>query len=62
MQHIKIDDYVERDLFGHMMKLKVTNVTDTKIYCGPWKFDRITGAEIDKDITHTVSYIKPIII
>lgn len=60
MQHIKIDDYVERDLFGHMMKLKVTNVTDNKIYCGPWKFDRITGAEIDKDITHTVSYIKPI--
>ena len=32
------------------MRLRVTAVTDTMIYCGPWKFDRTYGIEIDEDL------------
>ena len=30
------------------MPFIVTEVTDERIICGPWEFDRITGAEIDE--------------
>ncbi len=29
------------------MRLRVTAVTEERIICGPWEFDRATGAEID---------------
>lgn len=32
------------------MELKVSKVTDDLIFCGPWKFDRMTGAEIDEEL------------
>ena len=48
MTNIKKDDMVTRMLAGTIpMELKVTEVTDTKIICGPWEFDKATGAEID---------------
>ena len=33
-----------------VMKLKITAMDDKYIHCGPWKFDRATGAEIDEDL------------
>lgn len=32
------------------MELRVTDITDTEIICGPYTFDKATGAEIDDDL------------
>lgn len=32
------------------MTLRVSAVTDSLISCGPWTFDRETGAEVDEDL------------
>jgi hypothetical protein len=32
------------------MRLKVTAVTETRIFCGDWEFDRDTGWEIDEEL------------
>lgn len=71
MEDIKVGDYVIR-YFGYdpnpgshcpQMRMIVTQVTDNKIHCGPWKFDRKTGGELEKELgwtaTKTGSYIKP---
>lgn len=39
-----------RNMAGIEMKLRITEVTDKLIVCGPWTFDRVTGAEIDEDL------------
>lgn len=53
---VKVGDVVTRLLAGEIpMKLTVTSVTETLIWCGPeedtpaqgWSFDRRTGAEVD---------------
>jgi len=46
----KIDDMITRNLCGIEMQLKVTWVDDKYIYCGPWKFDKVTGAEVDEEL------------
>lgn len=33
-----------------LVVLRVTGITDDHIICGPWVFDRTTGAEIDDDL------------
>jgi hypothetical protein len=44
------------------MRLRVTTVTEDRVICGPWEFDRETGAEIDDFLgwgpTVTGSYIR----
>jgi hypothetical protein len=46
--HIKPGDTVVRILGGVLpMPLQVTAIDDTLIHCGPWTFDRKTGAEVD---------------
>jgi hypothetical protein len=44
------------------MKLKVTEITDKLIICGPWTFSKETGGEVDEylgwDGKNTGSYIK----
>jgi hypothetical protein len=35
---------------GYSMKLKIINIDENFIYCGPWKFDKKTGAEIDEEL------------
>ena len=50
IKDITVGDLVTRDLCGVPMPLKVTAVTDERIICGPWEFDRATGAEIDEDL------------
>jgi len=46
----KVGDFVIRNMAGIIMKLKVSEITNDLIKCGPWEFDRQTGAEIDEDL------------
>jgi hypothetical protein len=50
LSDVTVGDKVLRWLAGIEvpMPLIVTEVTDERIICGPWEFDRITGAEIDE--------------
>ena len=55
---MKIGDIVTRMLMGGIpMKIKITDITDLRIICGPWEFDKITGIEIDDEIDTQVSHI-----
>lgn len=48
---IQVGDTVTRMLAGAIeMKLRVTAITDDRIKCGAWEFDRTTGLEIDEDL------------
>lgn len=48
---IKKGDTVTRMLGGEIpMNLIVSNITDTEIICGDWKFSRLTGGEIDYEL------------
>jgi hypothetical protein len=50
---IKPGDTVIRILGGVLpMPLEVTEVDEMLIHCGPWTFDRETGAEVD----HTLGW------
>jgi hypothetical protein len=45
-----VGDKVTRMMGGSIpMELTVTAVTEDRIICGPWEFDKRTGAEIDED-------------
>jgi hypothetical protein len=51
--NIKPGDTVLRMLGGMTgvpMELKVSAVDEDFIHCGPWKFDRETGAEVDEEL------------
>ena len=39
------------------MELPVTDVTDSRIVCGWWEFDRDSGVEIDEAISVPVSHL-----
>lgn len=61
LMKIKVGDCVERTIFGGTtMVLKVTRLTKTRIYCGSWKFDRLTGNEIDDTMDILIGYIRPV--
>jgi len=47
---MKVGDAATRILCGLPMQLTVTAVDDLFIYCGPWKFDKDTGAEVDEEL------------
>jgi hypothetical protein len=60
--NVKIGDVVTRILAGSIpMELRVTEITDKLVICGPWTFDKETGAEIDDDCgwdnEHTGSFL-----
>ena len=58
-EYIKVGDTVTRMLSGTIpMELKVSEITEDRIVCGPWEFDRTTGHEIDEDIPVLVSHLK----
>lgn len=62
LSQLKPGDTVQRMIAGVLaMELRVTEVTDTQIICGPWTFSRRNGAEIDEDLDwneqQTGSYI-----
>lgn len=63
LEDIKAGDTVTRMLAGAVpMELKVDKVDEEYIHCGPWKFSRKTGAEIDDELgwdeSTTGSYLK----
>jgi hypothetical protein len=67
MNSIEIGQFVTRMLAGEIeMQLRVTAITEDRIICGGWEFDRLTGAEIDDDLgwgpppRMTGSYIKEV--
>jgi hypothetical protein len=47
---MKVGDIVTRNLAGAEMRLCITEIDETFVHCGPWKFDRKTGAEIDEEL------------
>jgi hypothetical protein len=52
---LKVGDMVTRMLAGTIpMELRVTEITDTEILCGPrnvgYMFDKATGYEIDEEL------------
>lgn len=48
LPELKVGQYVTRFLAGSIpMTLHVTSITDDRILCGEYEFDRKTGAEID---------------
>jgi hypothetical protein len=62
MINVIVGETVKRLLSGLVeMDLKVTEVTEDRIHCGDWEFDRETGAEIDEQLgwgpEYTGSYI-----
>jgi len=58
-EHVKVGGKVTRMLVGELpIRLEVTKISDKYIHCGPWKFDRVTGLEIDDEIDCLVSHLK----
>lgn len=57
---VEVGEVVTRMLGGTTpVKLRVTEITQQRIVCGPWSFGRHDGQEIDDDISVTtpVSYL-----
>lgn len=49
MSQPKVGDKVTRMLAGKIpMELEVTEIDDYFIHCGPWKFDKTWGYEVDE--------------
>lgn len=56
---INIGDKVTRMLCGTIpITIKVTNVTEDRIICGAWEFDKTSGIEIDEEIDCQVSHLR----
>jgi len=50
-RHVRVGDRVLRLLAGLVpMPLRVTGLDDELIHCGPWRFDRDCGAEVDGEL------------
>lgn len=49
LDELKVGDVITRMLGGIPMGLKVTAIDDF-IHCGPWKFSKRNGAEIDEEL------------
>ncbi len=51
LYNVQPGDLIMRMLSGKVpMELKVSEITEDKIICGPYEFSRETGGEIDKDL------------
>jgi hypothetical protein len=54
LTEVQAGDVVTRILGGLPIDLRVTGIDEHFIYCGPpgvgWKFDRVTGVEVDEEI------------
>jgi hypothetical protein len=47
---VAVGDTVVRLLGGAPMRLRVSEIDERFIHCGPWKFDRDNGIEVDEDL------------
>ena len=45
-----VGDRVTRNMAGAEIEFKITEIDDKFIHCGPWKFCKKTGAEVDEDL------------
>jgi hypothetical protein len=52
----KVGHFAIRNMVGIIMKLRITEITDSRIICDGWEFDRETGAELDDDLGWTREY------
>ncbi len=53
---LQVGDIVDRIMCGTpLMRLKVTAITEDRVICGPWEFDKTTGGEIDEEIGWTAT-------
>lgn len=51
LDQLERGDRVMRTLGGEVpMPMHVTEVTPVHIFCGPYKFSKATGGEIDEDL------------
>lgn len=61
---LKVGSPVTRWLAGTVpCKFKITEIDDDFFHCGPWKFRKDNGCEVDEDlgwdgVAHTGSFIK----
>ncbi len=67
-EKLRVGDVVVRMLAGTLpMKLQVSDITDQLIVCSAWRFDKVTGAEIDEELgwgpppLMTGSYLDPLL-
>lgn len=66
LAQLKVGDPVVRMLGGTVpMPLTVTEITDIRIICVHWEFNRANGAEVDEylgwdGVTKTGSFITPV--
>ena len=52
--NFQVGDQVTRMLSGIIpMELKVTEITEEFVHCGPYKFSKKTGLEIDEELGWT---------
>lgn len=60
---LQVGDVITRVLAGTIpTKVVVSSIDDTYIHCGPWKFLKRTGCEVDEEIgwdgvNHTGSFL-----
>lgn len=50
LKSLVVGDTVTRNMCGVKMPLKISEITDELIICGPWSFSKKTGAEIDEEL------------
>ncbi len=62
LDEINVGDIIIRELMGcnSLMSLKVSRVTNDRIYCGQWEFCRTSGMEIDDSMSLPPSIIKAV--
>lgn len=60
-----VGDTVTRVMTGTNRPLRVSLIDDEFYHCGPWKFDKQTGAEVDEALGWTKhltgSYLKELV-
>lgn len=58
LDQCKLGDTVNRYLstIPTPMKLVITQITEDRIICGDWKFDKTTGAELDEMLGWSAHY------
>jgi nitrite reductase/ring-hydroxylating ferredoxin subunit len=50
---MSVGDVVTRNICGHLMRIKITEITKDRVICGPWEFDLRTGMEVDEALGWT---------
>jgi hypothetical protein len=57
LETVQVGDEVIRVMAGIPMTLRVTDVTETSIFCGGWEFSKEDGRELDDLMSSPPSYL-----